>query len=59
MFYTKIDIVITHFINNINSNIKVADCSCCVHFSCKVLKTGALWVMWTWCFWKVKSDESQ
>lgn len=41
MPYTKIDIVITHFINKINSNIEVANCSCCVPFSCTALKTEA------------------
>lgn len=55
MLYTKIDIVITHFINNISSNIEIADYFHCIPFSHKALKTGALWVMWIWCFWKVNS----
>lgn len=59
MLYTKIDIVITHFINNISSNTEVADCFHCVSFSCKTLKTRALWVMWMCCFWKVNSASKQ
>lgn len=45
MPYTETDIVITDFINKLNSNIEGANCFCCVPISCKALKTGAFWVM--------------
>jgi len=55
MPHTKTDIVITLLINKLNSNTEVANGFCCIPFSCKALKTGAFWVMWTWCFLKVNS----